>query len=1263
MPSLSGKTTKIVFQWKNEHPVANDPTAVWSNYAGVWHLGDDSDRSFADSSGHELTATTSVSTDPTVNCHPNPAVIGNGRWQKAKTLVVPSYDDQKVGSTFTASGWYYIENAPTYDAFFDRKEDWNVGEGWRSNMQNGNRQVFVAAGKTAFNSTCYFSQSVQGRWIYYALVYTPTTLTVYENGMRLNINNADSLNISAGPVKDNGRKLYVGTSITGTLDEIRLRKSSVSADWLKAEYDQATKDGFVTPGAGTYVGTSSISVISTSEPFGEVSPDYGSGRIRQPEDGQEYVFTCTKDVEMLEEGVSRAVCRGWKLYDAADGRLLRSSDDQGEERLVCRHTYVQDQGVTLAWQWEQEYFVSLTGDAGGQVTGGGWYVPGQTVTLTASPDEGYVFGFWTGDADSSWRLEPTGSFVMGASGRSLAAKFRKVVYVSTKGEATGTGSAEDPFKSVQKAINAAGPNGLVLIAPGTYGSSSSLVLTNGVWLVGRGEAKTDVVLELTASNDSAKNVLKIQKSSNSVVTNLTLTNGSRSDGSGVVMDSGLVTHCVIRDCKTYMNSVDGGGVNMSNGTVRFCDITNCDAYDTGGAGKAGGGVYMTGGVVEFCRIRDCKREAYGSAGRGGGVCIQYGGTLRNCLVSGCKTYVRGSGVCALSGTVESCTIVGNTQCSSAAGATGLYAEGTVLRNNIIWGNTKFDGKTAANVLCASLTAANVCNNDSSPAISVGSDNIAVDPLFVDAAHGDYHLGYSDCVDGGSDRTWMATATDLDGNPRIVGESVDIGCYERVRATGLECKFTVSTAKTFDAAAVTVVAEVDGDDTGLVYYWTFTRVSDNTVVKLVGDEYRESFTVDFPTGVWNAQLDVTNAALSSASSKVEKAMDVRASVAYVGKAGASVYPYASLETASASVDDAFAVLGEGGVLYVDEGDYTISSQLALASGKGSRIVSLKGPDKTSIRLANVAAFTGSGYRGISLEKASARLEGITVAGGQRGPQYSGSPYGTYGLVEIKADGAVMTNCVLRDAASASYGAGFNGMGLKISSGKASDCRIRNVSAYGSGGAQVEGSAIWMEGGIVDRFAISGCQTTGAGGTVVQGDIVYQKGGDLRNSLVTGCKTVKSVPVGVNGGGFYNCTVVCNTNSAAKTYAAGQTTGVNDRTAGVSVYAGTVKNCIIAKNWSMTDGCVTNLKGSVTYSLVDDRASLAGTGNKVGDPKFRRSAGREWRLKSTSPAINAGAPMSWMTETSVDLDGAPRIRNKIPDMGCYEGLLSGLVIFFN
>ena len=52
-----------------------------------------------------------------------------------------------------------------------------------------------------------------------------------------------------------------------------------------------------------------------------------------------------------------------------------------------------------------------------------------------------------------------------------------------------------------------------------------------------------------------------------------------------------------------------------------------------------------------------------------------------------------------------------------------------------------------------------------------------DPLFATPASGDYHLqSNSPCINAG-DNTYASTTSDLDGNPRIVGGTVDIGAYE------------------------------------------------------------------------------------------------------------------------------------------------------------------------------------------------------------------------------------------------------------------------------------------------------------------------------------------------------------------------------------------------------------------------------------------------------------------------------------------------------
>ena len=375
--------------------------------------------------------------------------------------------------------------------------------------------------------------------------------------------------------------------------------------------------------------------------------------------------------------------------------------------------------------------------------------------------------------------------------------------------------------NIQDAVAAAVAGEVVLVTNGVYSggvdveSPLAIVSVNGpqFTIVSGGGAGCCVYLNEGAS-----------------LTGFTVTNGG---WSGVVKCSStnaFLTNCVIVGNGTWATATDYGG-GASGGTLYNCTLAgnsahygggaggstlfNCtltgnSAYDGGGAynstlyncvlisnqvlghwvyepprpGHPGGSVYYPGEGGGACgsTLYNCTLTANSAADYGGGA---YGGSLYNCTLTG-NSGKGGGG--AYGGTLYNCTLTANSAPGSGGGAWGgtLYnctltansaayygggAYGGTFYNCIVYFNSATNG---ANYRTNSIL--NYCCTTPLPTNGVG--NITNEPLFVNTnGWSNLHLQTNSPGINSGDNSYVATTTDLDGNPRIAGGTVDMGAYE------------------------------------------------------------------------------------------------------------------------------------------------------------------------------------------------------------------------------------------------------------------------------------------------------------------------------------------------------------------------------------------------------------------------------------------------------------------------------------------------------
>ena len=287
--------------------------------------------------------------------------------------------------------------------------------------------------------------------------------------------------------------------------------------------------------------------------------------------------------------------------------------------------------------------------------------------------------------------------------------------------------------TIQDAVNASSTGDTVLVTNGAY---SSITVTNPLTLVSVSGPQFTII-------DGGAATPCVQLTSDSTLSGFTITNGIGTYGAGVVgsySGANFLTNCVLTGNHAYL--AGGGAV--------WCTLYNCTL--TGNWGETNGEA-AANSTLYNCTLSGNTGDTNYSTGA-----AVYGGTLYNCTVT--SNSLAGADTC----TLNNCTLTSNQR--GGAWYSMLYNSIAYYNQPAPWAPLN------SNYISSGL---NYCCTMPMPGQGVG--NITNEPLFVDPANGDFHLQLSSpCINSGNN-SFVSVATDLDGNPRIVGGTVDIGAYE------------------------------------------------------------------------------------------------------------------------------------------------------------------------------------------------------------------------------------------------------------------------------------------------------------------------------------------------------------------------------------------------------------------------------------------------------------------------------------------------------
>lgn len=484
--------------------------------------------------------------------------------------------------------------------------------------------------------------------------------------------------------------------------------------------------------------------------------------------------------------------------------------------------------------------------------------------------------------------------------------------------------------------------------------------------------------------------------------------------------------------------------------------------------------------------------------------------------------------------------------------------------------------------------------------------LCADPLFMDRNHGDFtlHLG-SPAIGAGDASGRHAGATDLAGNPRVAGDAVDMGAYERPAAAKLEADFVVSD-KVYSTAGVTASFSASLAGPGA-----------------------DSATLEYATPATGFRT-------------FEPAMDALAFYVDDGKTvEIRPAPGKHMLERQLALDGAIRIVGTGDT----------PAEIVLDGGTAYRHVKLSAPDALLANVTVIARYTagieqsaGIVSNGVVRGDTTGINEAMNyISGGLFTDNVVSNLYmnWVWSVFMVRQTGGTIANTRICDAKK------FGEMGLYMTAGVLTNCVFSGLKPRDTEQSGMPYCCAKITGGLATDcvFTNNGNRVqTGYGTGGARSYAMVEVGGSavLRNSLIAQNAAYQRsglACISANAS-IENCTVADNESNT------------DSALAGCDLYltAGTVVNSVFAGHANTADGGIAKSGGTMANCLT--APEIAGTGNVHGlDPLFVNPAAGDYRPNVLSPLIDAGSVRGWHAG-GIDLGGGVRVEGAAVDIGAYE-----------